>query len=80
MLRILNFLGYDKLDIEKKFRTSYKLRNAHIDYKREVGRQNRLIQKSPLLKREGRAAEYTQNTSNQVGNANQTVSNFNKPQ
>ena len=31
MLRILNFLGYDKLDIEKKFRTSYKLRNAHID-------------------------------------------------
>ena len=31
MLRILNFLGYDKLDIEKKFRTSYKLRNAYID-------------------------------------------------
>lgn len=31
MLKILNFLGYDKLDIEKKFRTSYKLRNAHID-------------------------------------------------
>ena len=31
MLKILNFLGYDKLDIEKKFRTSYTLRNAHID-------------------------------------------------
>ncbi|XTI73989.1 class IV adenylate cyclase [Parvimonas sp. G1425] len=31
MLKILNFLGYDKLDIERKFRTSYKLRNAHID-------------------------------------------------
>lgn len=57
-----------------------KLRNAHIDYKREVGRQNRLIQKSPLLKREGRAAEYAQNTTNQTNNANQNVNSFNKQQ
>jgi len=31
MLKIMSLIGYDKLDIEKKFRTSYKLKNAHID-------------------------------------------------
>ena len=31
MLKILKFLGYDKLDIEKKFRTSYSFKKAHID-------------------------------------------------